>query len=68
MPSWTSMKQFLTEAVKAYDEASSGVLELKFELNGLQQKANADLEKKRREIRTEIDEANREWEEIAHQN
>lgn len=57
----------LDEAVKAYDEASNGVLELKFKLSGLQQKANADLEKKRREIRTEIDEANREWEEVAHQ-
>lgn len=43
----------LDEAVKAYDEAASGVLELKFELNGLQQKANADLEKKRGDIGSE---------------
>ena len=46
----------LDEAVKAYDEASSGVLELKFELNGLQQKANEELEKQRRELRSRIDE------------
>lgn len=57
----------LDEAVKAYDEASSGVLELKFELNGLQQKANADLEKKRREIRTEICNVDRQLSEIGNQ-
>lgn len=34
-------------------KASDGILELKFELNGIQQKANEELEKKRRELRNE---------------
>lgn len=36
-------------------KASDGILELKFELNDLQRKANEDLEKQRREIRENID-------------
>lgn len=48
-------------------KASDGILELKFELNDLQRKANEELEKKCREIRAEID--NLEWQlkEIRHQ-
>lgn len=34
-------------------KASDGILELKFKLNGIQQKANEELEKKRRELRNE---------------
>ena len=57
----------LDEAIKAYDEASSGVLELKLELNGLQQKANSDLEKKRSEIRAKINALDNEFKEYARQ-
>lgn len=57
----------LDEAVKAYDEASSGVLELKFKLSGLQQEANADLEKKRRQIQGEIDDVERQSKKVKHQ-
>jgi len=44
----------LDEAVKAYDEASSGVLELKFELSDLERKANENLVKQKRELDIEI--------------
>lgn len=36
-----------------FDKLSDGIMELKFELNGLQQKANEELEKQRRQIRVE---------------
>lgn len=48
-------------------KASDGILELKFELNDLRRKANEDLEKKRREIRAEIDNAEWQLKEIRHQ-
>lgn len=57
----------LDEAVKAYDEASNGVLELKFKLSGLQQEVNADLEKKRRQIQGEIDDVERQSKKVKHQ-
>lgn len=57
----------LDEAVKAYDEASSGVLELKFELNGLQQKANEELENQRRELRQSMSEIDNEIGNYNHQ-
>lgn len=47
--------------------ASDGVIELKFELNDLHRKANEDLEKKRREIREEIDNVDRQLKEVRHQ-
>jgi len=40
----------LDEVIKAYDEASSSVLELKFELSDLERKANEENEKKKREL------------------
>jgi len=48
----------LDEAVKAYDEASSGVLELKFELSDLERTANEENSKKRSKIQSELDTAN----------
>jgi len=48
----------LDEAVKAYDEASSGVLELKFELSDLERKANESLVSQKKEIQKHIDDAN----------
>lgn len=47
-----------TDISKEFEEqqkASDGILELKFELNDLQRKANEDLEKQRREVQGEID-------------
>ncbi len=48
-------------------KASDGIIELKFELSDLQRKANEELEKKRREIRAEIDNAEWQLKEIRHQ-
>lgn len=48
-----------------YQKLSDGVLELKFELNGLQQKANLDLEKKRSEIRAELNTLDNQKKDIA---
>lgn len=48
-------------------KASDGIFELKFELNDLQRKANEDLEKKRREIRAEIDNVDWQLKEVRHQ-
>lgn len=48
----------ISKQYEEYQKLSDGVLELKFELNGLQQKANADLEKQRLELRSQIDEKN----------
>lgn len=47
-------ENILDEAVGAYDEASSGVLELKFELSDLERKANEENNRKRREIEDKI--------------
>lgn len=57
----------ISKEFEEQQKASDGVIELKFELNDLQRKANEELEKKRREIRAEID--NLEWQlkEIRHQ-
>ncbi len=57
----------ISKQYEEYQKLSDGVLELKFELNGLQQKANLDLEKKRREIRAEIDDVDRQLKEAKHQ-
>lgn len=48
----------ISKEFEEQQKASDGILELKFELNGIQQKANEDLEKQRREIRTDIDKTN----------
>lgn len=48
----------ISKQYEEYQKLSDGILELEFELNGLQQKANADLEKQRRGLRSQIDEKN----------
>lgn len=50
-----------------YQKLSDGILELKLELNGLQQKANLDLEKKRAEIRGEISTVDNQLADVARQ-
>lgn len=45
----------ISKEFEEQQKASDGILELKFELNDLQRKANEDLEKQRREIRENID-------------
>ena len=50
-----------------YQKLSDGILELKLELNGLQQKANLDLEKKRAEIRGEISTVDNQIADVARQ-
>ncbi len=57
----------ISKEFEEQQRTSDGILELKFELNDLQRKANEDLEKKRREIRAEIDNAEWQLKEIRHQ-
>lgn len=55
---------------KEFDEqqkASDEVIELRMELNGLQQKANESLDNKRREIRRELDDLDFQMKEVKHQ-
>lgn len=57
----------ISKQFEEYDKQSKDILDLQFELNGLQQQANLDLEKKRREIRTEIDDVDRKLKEVERQ-
>ena len=57
----------ISKQFEEYQRLSDGVLELKFELNGLQQKANFDLEKKRSEIRTELNTLDNQKKDITRQ-
>ena len=57
----------ISKEFEEQQRASDGILELKFELNDLQRKANEDLEKKRREIRAEIDNVDWQLKEVRHQ-
>lgn len=57
----------ISKEFEEQQKASGGVIELQFELNDLQRKANEELEKKRREIRAEIDNAEWQLKEIRHQ-
>lgn len=57
----------ISKQFEEYQKLSDGVLELKFELNGLQQKANFDLEKKRSEIRTELNTLDNQKKDITRQ-
>ena len=43
----------ISKEFEEQQKASDGILELNFELNGIQQKANEELEKRRRELRNE---------------
>lgn len=57
----------ISKEFEEQQRASDGILELRFELNDLQRKANEELEKKRREIRAEIDNVDWQLKEIRHQ-
>lgn len=57
----------ISKKFEEQQKASDGVLELQFKLNELQQKANAALDEKRREIRTEIRNAESEMQEFNRQ-
>lgn len=57
----------ISKEFEEQQKASDGILELKFELNDLQRKANEDLEKNRREIRAEIDNVDWQLKEVRHQ-
>ncbi len=57
----------ISKEFEEQQRTSDGILELKFELNDLQRKANEDLEKKRREIRAEIDNVDWQLKEVRHQ-
>lgn len=57
----------ISKEFEEQQKASDGVIELKFELNDLQRKANEELEKKRREIRAEIDNVDWQLKEVRHQ-
>lgn len=57
----------ISKEFEEQQKVSDGILELKFELNDLKRKANEDLEKKHREIRAEIDNAEWQLKEIRHQ-
>lgn len=48
-----------------YDKLSQGILDLKFELNGIQQKANQNLEERRRSLNAEITSLERESNSLA---
>lgn len=57
----------ISKQYENYQKLSDGILELKLELNGLQQKANLDLEKKRAEIRGEISTVDNQIADVARQ-
>lgn len=46
-------REDISKEFEEQQKASDGIIELQFELNGIQQKANEELEKKRRELRNE---------------
>lgn len=48
----------ISKQFEEYQKLSDGVLELKFELNDLQRKANEELVHKKKELQTQIDEKN----------
>ena len=57
----------VSKQYEEYQKLSDGILEMKLELNGLQQKANLDLEKKRAEIRGEISTVDNQIADVARQ-
>lgn len=63
-------KEKLADVSKQFEEIdrqTQGIMDLQFELNGMQQKANEVLEGKRREIRTEIRDVDFQLKEVLHQ-
>lgn len=57
----------ISKELEEQQKASDGVIELRMELSDLQRKSNEELEKKRREIRAEIDNVEWQLKEIRHQ-
>ena len=57
----------ISKEFEEQQKASDGVIELKFELNGIQQKANEELEKKRRELKGKINDICQEIKELNNQ-
>ncbi len=57
----------ISKQYEEYQKLSDGALELKLEINGLQQKANLDLEKKRSEIRGEMNTLDNKMKDVARQ-
>lgn len=57
----------ISKEFEEQQKASDGVIELKMELNAIQQKANESLENKRREIRNELSDLNSQLKEVRHQ-
>ena len=57
----------ISKQFEEIDRQTQGIMDLQFELNGLQQKANEGLEEKRREIRTEINNVDFQLKEVLHQ-
>lgn len=56
-------------SMDSYDKLSDGIIELKFQLNALQQKANEKLDVERREKRTTLNQAQNECQkEVLHAN
>lgn len=57
----------ISKEFEEQQKASDGVVELKMELNAIQQKANESLDNKRREIRRELDDLDFRMKEVKHQ-
>lgn len=57
----------ISKEFEEQQKASDGVIELKMELNSLQQKANESLDNKRREIRNELSDLDFQLKEVKHQ-
>lgn len=57
----------ISKEFEEQQKASDGILELKFELNGIQQKANENLDNKRREIRSQLSDLDFQMKEVKHQ-
>lgn len=57
----------ISKEFEEQQKASDGIIELQFELSDLQRKENEELEKKRKEIRAEIDNVEWQLKEIRHQ-
>lgn len=62
-----SQENEVSKQYEEYDKLSSGILELKFNLNGLQQKANEEMEVNRRQLNTEIASLERESNSLARE-
>ena len=57
----------ISKEFEEQQKASDGIIELKMDLNSIQQKANESLENKRREIRSELSDLDFQMKEVKHQ-